>query len=60
MAVGQNQEYVRLKMQNWGFTDLSLRQHLSSVNSEMRVKEKSIHLHYLYIIHEEIEITYSG
>ena len=26
VAVGQNQEYVRLKMQNWGFTDLSLRQ----------------------------------
>ena len=60
VPVGQNQEYMRLKLQNWGFRDLSLRQHLGSINSEMGVKEKSIHWHYLYIIHEEIEIIYSG
>lgn len=49
MAVGQNQQYMRLKIQNWGFRDLSLQQHLGSINSEMRVKEKSIHWHYLYM-----------
>lgn len=56
VAVGQNQGYMRVKLQDQDFRDLRLWQHLDNINCETRVKEKSIHWLYLYIIHEEIVI----